>query len=90
MTEAEKLRIKVADLETQLEGLARTELRSHGNFVKCKGEKIKLKEEFRLWLEADDFVYSQAILATPTGDLRNKLTEMNIERLQKIQDLKTK
>lgn len=32
------------------------------------------------------FVYSQAILATPSGELRNKLTELNIRRMQLLKN----
>ncbi len=35
-------------------------------------------------LKRDAFLANQAILATPTGDLRNKLTEINILRLAAI------
>ncbi len=35
-------------------------------------------------LEQAEFVYTQAILRTPTGNLRNKLTDLNILRLTAI------
>jgi len=41
-------------------------------------ENAELKKELK---ENAAFVYNQAILATPTGDLRNKLTILNIQRL---------
>ncbi len=57
-------------------------------------EKLRLRaENKRLREELDDhaaFVYNQAILATPTGELRNKLTEFNILRLQALNPTKGK
>ncbi len=41
-------------------------------------------------LKKAELVYNAAILATPTGDFRNKLTEMNIERLQTITEAEAK
>ncbi len=44
-------------------------------------ENKQLREELD---EHAAFVYNQAILATPTGELRNKLTELNMLRLQAL------
>jgi len=37
-------------------------------------------------IEKDGFLANHAINTTPTGNLRNKLTEMNIERLQTLKE----
>ena len=41
-------------------------------------------ERLKTQIRKDAFAFNQAINMTPTGDLRNKLTEMNIERLQAL------
>lgn len=47
-------------------------------------ENKRLREELD---EHATFVYNVAILATPTGELRNKLTELNILRLQVLRGM---
>lgn len=42
------------------------------------------------FLERAEFVFNCAILSTPTGDLRNKLTDLNIERMQFLLEAKPK